>query len=110
MDDVDRAFEQAAEEKEQRENAEKEAKERQQRRIDLLGNVLKTEEGRKFLWMHMEDCNIFAPVFDKDHAVMALAEGRRQVGLRLMSEISTAFPNYYNRMATENMLNEKGDQ
>lgn len=110
MDDVDRAFAQAADQEEQREKAEKEARERQQRRGDLLGKVLQTEEGRKFLWMHMEDCNIFAPVFDKDHAVMALHEGRRQVGLRLMSDISTAFPDFYNRMANENMLNEKGDQ
>lgn len=110
MDPVERAFREQESQEQALEEQRKREQKRMEKRLDSLKAVLATEEGRAFLWMLMEDCNIFAPVFDTDHAVMARREGGRQVGLRIMAEASVHFPDLYTRMATENMNLNQGDQ
>lgn len=110
MDAVEKAFREQEAQEQAREEQRKRDEKRLEKRLDRLKAVLSTEEGRAFLWMLMEDCNIFAPVFDTDHAVMARREGARQVGLRIMAESSAQFPDLYTRMATENMNLNQGDQ
>jgi hypothetical protein len=48
-------------------------------------------DGRRFLWLLLDTCNVFAQTFSNSpgaFGLMAFAEGRRSIGLALFADVS----------------------
>lgn len=74
---------------------------RKQAEVDFV-DIMSTVGGRRYFWSQISDCHAFHPIFDTDHAVMCLREGRRQVGLELLQKINSLCPDQYQVMVREN--------
>lgn len=79
-----------------------------------LGKLLQDESARDFLWRLLCHCNIFQSTYQRNFGDMALLEGKRQVGLWLLSEICEADPlaeiamkQKANRLAHETQLKQQ---
>lgn len=60
--------------------------------VGQLGTLLQDEGMRDFLWRVLSQCHIFQSTYQKNFGDMALLEGKRQIGLWLLSEICAADP------------------
>lgn len=56
-------------------------------------DLLQDERVRDLMWRVLAQCNIYLSTYQRNFGDMALAEGKRQVGLWLLSEICGADPN-----------------
>ncbi len=56
-------------------------------------DILQDVRVRDLLWGILDKCGIYKSTFQRNFGDMALLEGRRQVGLELLSEICAADPN-----------------
>lgn len=72
-----------------------------QRRSDFLA-IMGTSQGRRFIWKLMGESCLFLPIYSPDHSQMAFNEGRRQIGLKLLTDCNTLCPNLYLTMMKEN--------
>lgn len=79
---------------------------------ESLSFIMGDRIGRRFMWNLLSECNVFLPVFDESHAIMAHREGRRNVGLMYLQKISAQCPEIYQVMVTENTIDdaEEADQ
>lgn len=82
---------------------------RVQQKKDLITreNVIRTlmghHDGRRFLWLQLEEANVFAQTFIPGQPdTTAFAEGRRSLGLRLLADVTKWTPADYMRMTQEN--------
>lgn len=82
------------------ESAEEERLAREKEKSDLCW-VMGNKQGRRFIHRQLSDAGVWLSSFNVDNAVMAFNEGRRNVGLKLLSEIMEACPEKYNLMLTE---------
>lgn len=57
-----------------------------------LHELLSQEPMRDFLWRVLARCHVFQSTYNRNFGDMALAEGQRNVGLWLLSEICEADP------------------
>lgn len=57
-----------------------------------LRELLSQEPLRDFLWRALGKCHIYESTYQRNFGDMALLEGKRQVGLWLLSEICEADP------------------
>lgn len=65
-------------------------------------HVLLGDEGmRDFLWRVLSKCNVFASTYSKVYGDMALNEGKRTIGLWLLSELAEANPDALLTMQTK---------
>lgn len=80
----------------------------QERRAAGLRYVLTDRRGRDWLWSLLEDCRIWSSSFTGDSATF-FNEGMRNVGLRVLTEISEAAPEALVTMITENRSDERDD-
>lgn len=64
-----------------------------QRELEDLKTVLRTEQGRRFIWRIIR--NVDLAVFSPDIAIMARNEGMRTVGLELKEDILESCPDKY---------------
>lgn len=78
--------------------------ERQQQIDDLLF-VMSTAQGRRFIWQMLSDAGVYRTVFSPDIAVMSFSEGKRNVGLELLNELTTHCQNSYLKMVEEANVN-----
>lgn len=60
--------------------------------VAQLRELLQHEAMRDFLWRVLAHTHVFATVFDQNALRMALNEGRRQVGVWLITELNEANP------------------
>lgn len=60
--------------------------------VAQLTALLQQEGVRDLLWRVLGYCHLYGSVYNKNFGDMALAEGRRQVGLWLLNEICEADP------------------
>lgn len=60
--------------------------------VQQLTALLQQEPVRDVLWRILEKCRIYASVYNRNFGDMALEEGKRQIGLWLLSEICEADP------------------
>lgn len=67
--------------------------------------ILKSKEGRRFLWRYLSKCGIFKQSFTGNSETF-FNEGKRAIGLMLLTEITEASPDAYVLMMKES---EKGD-
>lgn len=58
----------------------------------ILRELLQDERVRDLLWRVLGWCNIYESTYQRNFGDMALLEGKRQVGLKLLSEICASDP------------------
>ena len=64
--------------------------------------LLSSERGRKITWKALEETGLFRSTFDENHAVMTFREGKRNLGLKLLSTINRANSELFLTMLSEN--------
>lgn len=68
--------------------------------------LLATRPGRRYIWGLLESCGIFRTSYSTDPNGMAFAEGRRDVGLRVLADVNAASPEQYLVMLRESQQEE----
>jgi len=77
---------------------------------DDFRGIMATDGGRRFIWFMLQEFGAFKAMPIESHAQMAYMEGRRNVGLMLISKIQTDCPHQYMVMINENTVKtEKGN-
>lgn len=74
----------------------------EQDRLAAVDYVMSHHNGRQFVWDLLSDCGVFHTTFagEQTHHT-AFAEGKRQVGLALLTQIEESHPNGYAIMRAE---------
>lgn len=67
---------------------------RKQELLDL-DSLMSIPAGRRFLWRLLTQSGVFRSSFSPDPLVMAMNEGQRNVGLRVVGAIMAACPEKY---------------
>lgn len=84
------------------------ARQAQQRKDDLrdealvITDLMRTEHGRRWMWLRLSECGVFHGAASLDHASLAYTAGTRTVGLGLLAQITRHAPDAYIRMTNEN--------
>lgn len=81
-----------------------EAKRREKNSREVLATLLATPAGRNWMWELMAATHIFETSFAPDAMNMAFREGERNIGLRLVSQITSTIPD-----AMVQMMKERGN-
>lgn len=68
----------------------------------VIGALMSTIDGRRWIWLRLEEARIFVADEDLDPARMAFGKGTRNAGLRLLADVTTFCPREYVRMTEEN--------
>ena len=68
-----------------------------------IENIMRTEDGRSFIWGQLESCGTFESDFNKDPVQTGYNCGLRDAGLRLQRVVKEAAPDFYLKMMRENM-------
>lgn len=77
---------------------------------DDFRGIMATDGGRRFIWFMLQEFGAFKAMPIESHAQMAYMEGRRNVGLMLISKIQADCPERYQQMILENTTKtEKGN-
>lgn len=85
--------------------AEKKVKRTREHELDDIRKVLDTPAGRRVLWRYLSMCGVFKLSFNHSGAITSLNEGKRDIGLNIMGDITEA-----NDEALIKMMREaKGD-
>lgn len=64
----------------------------------LAGNV----QGRRIVWRLLDRAGIYRSSFNHSGSLMAFAEGKRDMGLFLLAEVSEASPGGFLKLIAEN--------
>jgi hypothetical protein len=81
--------------------ARKSEKIRRDEELEDLRIVMKTKPGRRLLWRMFGECGIFSSSFTKDPHTTNFNEGKRSIGLFLLTEVGEADPKAMSVMMTE---------
>lgn len=78
-------------------------KEKRQREKDLddVRNVLTTLPGRRLLWRYLSECGVFRTSWHPS-ALIHFNEGKRDMGLKILADITDADENFLLQMMKEN--------
>lgn len=79
-------------------------KQHKSRELELLSirNVMKTENGRHFMWRCLQNCCTFENIFNTDPIQHAHNSGKRKHGLWLDRELRESATDDYFKMLKEN--------
>lgn len=69
--------------------------------LNDLKFILATEQGRRFIWAVLSDCGIYTESADNSGSWTYYKEGKRSIGLKLLSKIMATDPDSYLRMIKE---------
>lgn len=69
-----------------------------ERKLNDLKFILSTEQGRRFIWDLLSRCGIFKESADASGSWTYYKEGRRSVGLSILTEVVEADPDSYLKM------------
>jgi hypothetical protein len=61
--------------------------------IAVFRDLLQDERVRDLMWRILAECGVYKSTFNRNFGDMALAEGRRQLGLWLLNEVCVSDPN-----------------
>ena len=75
---------------------------RRMRENEWLKDILSKEGGRDFIWRLLSECGPYKTTFTGEPYGTVLNEGRRQIGIWIITEIFEADPNAYIKMQEEN--------
>ena len=67
----------------------------------LIQQIMGSREGRAWVYDFFEAAHLWRTSFTVDALVMAFAEGERNIGLRLLSDVMRAAPDRYLEMVRE---------
>ena len=70
-----------------------------------MRSILATKEGLRFMWRYLSECGIFKTSMTGSSQTFFL-EGRRDIGLRLLTDVNEADPEAYFRMLSEDKKSE----
>lgn len=68
----------------------------------ILSTLMKSGDGRRWLWLRLSDAGVFRTTYDDNSLRMAFAEGMRNSGLQLLADIHRYAAPFYAQMVTEN--------
>ena len=91
-------------EEEREELAADELKRQQLRRENELNDlrlICETEHGRRFIWRLIEQAGVWRTTYTGEALSAAFAEGKRNTGLKVFSDVMEACPDQYLAMAKE---------
>ncbi|HDY8290553.1 TPA: hypothetical protein RRG66_005079 [Klebsiella pneumoniae] len=91
-------------EEEREELAANELKRQQLRRENELNDlrlICETEHGRRFIWRLIEQVGVWRTTYTGEALSAAFAEGKRNTGLKVFSDVMEACPDQYLAMAKE---------
>lgn len=91
-------------EEEREELAANELKRQQLRRENELNDlrlICETEHGRRFIWHLIEQAGVWRTTYTGEALSAAFAEGKRNTGLKVFSDVMEACPDQYLAMAKE---------
>ena len=77
------------------------AKNAERERIAGLGQLLGTRQGRLWAWEMLAKCGVFRTSFTGNSTTF-FNEGKRDIGLSVMADITREFPDAYLTMTKEN--------
>jgi len=80
------------------------------RDIDDLRKIIKTPEGRRFVWKILSECSIYKASFTLNSMQTAFNEGRRDIGLALLADLNEADTFAYAKMQQEYVSELKSKQ
>lgn len=89
---------------EQAELADEAAKSQKLRRDNELNDlrlICATEHGRRFIWRLIEQSGVWRTTYTGEALSAAFAEGKRNTGLKVFSDVMEACPDLYLVMANE---------
>jgi hypothetical protein len=69
----------------------------------VICNIMKTQDGRDFMWRKLCQCRVFENIFSKDTIMHSYNSGLREFGVKLDKELKAASPSDYLKMIKENM-------
>jgi len=79
--------------------------------LDLtLSEILKTASGRMLIWTFLSRTGVFRSSFSTDGPIMAFQEGRRSIGLEMLTDILRLDQNAFTTMLVENQKRESQRQ
>jgi hypothetical protein len=81
--------------------AEKDFKIAERQRQDAIRGIMSVVGGREWMWGLLSRCHVFTSSFNPQALAMAFAEGERNVGLQLVSDIMEIAPDSYVLMMRE---------
>ena len=77
------------------------AKNADRERMAGFGQLLQNKQGRSWLWWLLGECGVFRTSFTGNSATF-FNEGKRDIGLKLMADLTREFPDAYMTMTKEN--------
>lgn len=69
----------------------------------VIENIMRTQDGRDFMYNYLQSCTVFESIFDKDPVQTGYNSGMRDAGLQLERQLKEAAPAYYLKMIEENI-------
>ena len=67
------------------------------------------KQGRRIVWRMLERSGVYRSTFNSDSMLMAFAEGNRNSGLMLMTQVTTLCPDEYAEMLRESKKHDDVD-
>ena len=64
--------------------------------------LLSSRRGRRIVWRQLERCGVFRSSFNNNSMAMAFAEGQRNYGLQVLTQVHAHKPEAYALMVSEN--------
>lgn len=85
-------------------------KEKRIRSLELedMRRILETDYGRRFVWRYLGIAGVFQSSFTGNSTTF-FNEGRREIGLKLLADVTDAKPDAYVQMTLEAKKSEEAD-
>lgn len=100
-----KSFVQNAADPQQVKEAAQKVKYGREQELNDVRSILATREGLRFMWRYLSECGIFKTSMTGSSQTFFL-EGRRDIGLRLLTDVNEADPEAYFRMISEDKRDE----
>ncbi|MCK4710392.1 MAG: hypothetical protein KAU21_17385 [Gammaproteobacteria bacterium] len=65
-------------------------------------NIMRTADGRDWIWGYLQSCHVFDSIFDADPVKHGYNAGKRSAGLNLERDLKEHAPDDYMKMMKEN--------
>lgn len=78
-----------------------------ERQVIELGNILNSYPMRKYIWDKIAACGVFDSSFTGEAETTFFREGKRAIGLLMLTEILTHYPKQFTLMQSEAIQRSK---
>jgi hypothetical protein len=89
-------------------NSEQRGKRLRERELDDIKRILETDFGRRFVWRYLGLAGVFQTSFTGNSTTF-FNEGKRDIGLKLLADITEAKPEAYLQMTNEAKKSEENN-